>query len=169
MIRRRMTRNRRIANDFITTAVAFMLLCPPQDTVMTDMHIGEEVDEIIAVETADDTENVEEVEEIVTHVTLTCYQPTENQCNDDPLTTADGSKIDVEELKNGNIKWVAVSRDLLYLFPKGKPKRVLIDGYGEFEVHDTMNKRWNHRVDILVSPDETAMLREDDIKVTILG
>lgn len=52
----------------------------------------------------------------VTHVKLTCYQPVKSQCNNQPLITADGSKINLHHLKNNKIKWCAISRDLLYLF-----------------------------------------------------
>ena len=37
--------------------------------------------------------NVNRDKHIITHVTLTCYQPLKAQCNEDPLTTSDGSKI----------------------------------------------------------------------------
>lgn len=59
----------------------------------------------------------------ITHVTLTYYQPVKAQCNSEPLVTADGSKINLRHLKQGRIKWCAISRDLLWLFPKGKPKK----------------------------------------------
>ena len=49
--------------------------------------------------------------QITTHVTLTCYQPVKSQCNNQPLVTADGSKINLHHLKRGRIKWCAVSRD----------------------------------------------------------
>ena len=39
----------------------------------------------------------------------TTYQPTEAQCDSNPLTTADGSKINPDYYQ----KWVALSRDLL--------------------------------------------------------
>lgn len=54
---------------------------------------------------------------VITHVTVTCYQPVKEQCDDNPLITADGSKIDLHKLKQGKIKWCAISRDLLWLFP----------------------------------------------------
>lgn len=104
----------------------------------------------------------------VTHVTLTCYQPVKEQCNDDPLTTADGSKIDLKKLKDGDIKWCAISRDLLWLFPKDKPKRVYIEGYGIYEVRDLMNKRWDHRIDILKHPDDKEVICLSNVKVIIL-
>lgn len=105
----------------------------------------------------------------VTHVTLTCYQPVKEQCNDDPLTTADGSKIDLKKLKDGDIKWCAISRDLLCLFPKDKPKRVYIEGYGIYEVRDLMNKRWDHRIDILKHPDDKEGICLSNVKVIILS
>lgn len=104
----------------------------------------------------------------VTHVTLTCYQPVRAQCDADPTTTSDGSKINLNHLKKGRIKWCAISRDLLWMFPKNKPKRVYIDGYGIYEVRDTMNIRHNHRVDILVHPSYKKLFKKDKVKVVIL-
>ena len=82
-----------------------------------------------------------------THVTLTTYNPVESQCDNDPLITADGTKIDVNKLKKGEIKYCAVSRDLLKYIPLGSV--VHIEGHGYYEVRDTMNKRFNHYIDIL--------------------
>ena len=103
-----------------------------------------------------------------THVTLTCYQPVKSQCNNQPLVTADGSKINLHHLKRGNIKWCAISRDLLYLFPKNKPKRVSIEGFGVYEVKDVMNKRHNHRIDILIHPKNSKRISIKNVKVKIL-
>lgn len=114
-------------------------------------------------------ETSNEVKNIITHVKVTCYQPVEAQCDSDPLITADGSKIDLHKLKKGNVKWCAISRDLLWLFPKDKLKRVHIEGYGIYEVRDVMNKRFNHRVDILIHPSEKANISEENVKMTILG
>ena len=103
-----------------------------------------------------------------THVTLTCYQPVKSQCNNQPLVTADGSKINLHHLKRGRIKWCAVSRDLLYLFPKNKPKRVFIEGFGVYEVRDVTNKRYKHRIDILIHPKDSKRISIKNVKVTIL-
>lgn len=111
----------------------------------------------------------EEIKGIVTHVTLTCYQPVKSQCDDSPLITADNSQIDLNKLKNGQLKWCAISRNLLYLFPKNKPKRVYIEGYGIYEVRDKMNKRYNHRLDILIHPDDDTRIMEKNVKVVILS
>lgn len=104
----------------------------------------------------------------VTHVTLTCYQPVKEQCNEDHLTTADGSKIDLEKLKKKEIKWCAISRDLFWLFPKNKPKRVLIEGYGIYEVRDTMNSKWSHKIDLLIHPEDKTRIKLTNVKVIIL-
>lgn len=52
-------------------------------------------------------------------ITLTVYNPVESQCDDTPLVTANGTKIDLEKLKKGEIKYCAVSRDLLSEIPYG--------------------------------------------------
>lgn len=104
----------------------------------------------------------------VSHVTLTCYQPTKEQCDDTPTTTADGSKINMKHLKQGKIKWCAISKDLLYLFPKGKPKRIWIEGHGIYEVRDTMNPRHTHRVDILIHPSDKTRFCKEKVKIKIL-
>ena len=104
----------------------------------------------------------------ITHVTLTYYQPVKAQCDNNPLVTSDGSKINLKHLKSNRIKWCAISRDLLYLFPKGKPKRVYIEGYGIYEVHDIMNKRHTHRIDILIHPKDSKRVSIKGVKVKIL-
>lgn len=106
--------------------------------------------------------------QVTTHVTLTYYQPVKEQCDSEPLITADGSKINLEHLEKGIIKWCAISRDLLYLFPKNKPKRIWIEGFGVYEVRDLMNKRWNHRVDILIHPKDNKRICLEKIKIKIL-
>ena len=104
----------------------------------------------------------------VTHVTLTYYQPIKAQCNSEPLVTADGSKINLRHLKQGRIKWCAISRDLLWLFPKGKPKRIYIDGFGMYYVKDVMNRRFTHRVDILIHPKDSKRIKLNKVKIKIL-
>ena len=106
--------------------------------------------------------------QVTTHVTLTYYQPVKEQCNAQPLVTADGSKINLHHLKQGTIKWCAISRDLLYLFPKNKPKRIWIEGFGEYEVRDVMNKRHTHRVDILIHPKDSKRVCLKNVKIKIL-
>ena len=109
-----------------------------------------------------------EIDCITTHVTLTCYQPLKAQCDNEPLITSDGSKINLKKLKSGHIKWCAISKDLLYLFPKDKPKRVSIEWFGVYEVRDVTNKRFKHRVDILVHPKNSKKILLKNVKIKIL-
>jgi 3D (Asp-Asp-Asp) domain-containing protein len=112
---------------------------------------------------------ISKAQAVVTHVTLTCYQPVKSQCDNEPLTTADGSKINLKHLKAEKIKWCAISRDLLYLFPKGKPKKIYIEGYGIYEVRDVMNKRHTHRVDILIHPKDSKRISIKNVKIKIIS
>lgn len=111
---------------------------------------------------------ISKAQAVVTHVTLTCYQPVKAQCDSEPLTTADGSKINLKHLKAEKIKWCAISRDLLYLFPKGKPKKIYIEGYGVYEVKDVTNKRFKHRIDILIHPKNSKRILLKNVKIKIL-
>lgn len=116
----------------------------------------EECDESYMYYTPDEiedyTEEMEEEEEIYSHlVTVTKYNPVIGQCDADPLITADGSFIDTLKLNKGEIKWIAISRDLRKDYNYGDT--VIISGSGdvdgEYIIHDTMNSRWTSRIDIL--------------------
>lgn len=101
-----------------------------------------------------------------THVTLTTYNAVKSQCDDTPHITADGTKIDHSKVKNGKQRIVAISRDLLWAIPLGS--KVEIDGYGIYEVRDTMNSRYNHCIDILQHHSKKNF-KERGIKVTLLS
>lgn len=92
-------------------------------------------------------------------VTVTVYNPVVEQCDSDPYITADNSEIDMAKLKQGKLKWVAVSRDLL---KDGKVKygeKVKINCKedpslsGVYTIHDTMHPRWKKHIDILAHQD----------------
>ena len=91
-------------------------------------------------------------------VTATVYNPVVKQCDSDPLTTADLSRIDLEQLRSGELRWVALSRDLLEHFNYGD--RIYIHSKsdpsinGVYEVHDTMNIRYTNYIDILKPVDQ---------------
>jgi 3D (Asp-Asp-Asp) domain-containing protein len=74
-------------------------------------------------------------------VTVTAYNPTEGQCDADPLVAASMRRV-----RTGTI---AVSRDL---FDQGWVfgKKVRIAGLGIFEVNDLMNKRFSSSVDVFM-------------------
>jgi len=103
--------------------------------------------------------------DFTTHVTLTTYNAVVGQCDNDPLTTADGTKIDLKKLKKGEIKYAAVSRDLLWAIPLGSI--IHIEGHGYYEVRDTMNKRFNHYVDILQDVRQKNF-KKTNIKVVVI-
>ena len=92
-------------------------------------------------------------------VTATRYNPVESQCNSQPLITADMSKISLSKLKRGEIRWIAVSQDLRKVYKYGDVVEIKAkDGddksiNGLYEVHDTMNKRFTDRIDILTHID----------------
>lgn len=74
-------------------------------------------------------------------VTVTAYNPTTDQCDEDPLIAASMRKV-----RSGTI---AVSRDL---FDQGWVfgRKVRIEGLGIFEINDLMNKRFTQRIDIFM-------------------
>lgn len=84
-------------------------------------------------------------------VTATVYNAIEGQTDSTPYITADNSRIDKEKLNRGEIKWIAVSRDLLSFYEYGEVVYIVCgDMTGYYEIHDIMNKRYSHRIDFLV-------------------
>jgi hypothetical protein len=88
----------------------------------------------------------------------TTYQPTVDQCDSDPLTTADGSRINPSNLE----RWVALSRDHLARwggeFNYGDTLTIYSAKFphlnGEWEVHDCMASRYTNSIDFLMSPED---------------
>lgn len=95
-----------------------------------------------------------EVEREVYVVTATVYHAVEGQCDDSPLITASGAKIASAESAYDH-RYIAVSRDLLDVFPYGT--KVEVSGCGELDglytVADTLNKRYKGYIDLLINPD----------------
>lgn len=83
-------------------------------------------------------------------VTITAYSSTVDQCDSTPYIAANNKPVRVGTL--------ALSRDLLKEFGIEYGQRVLIPGYGVFEVRDTMNARWQRRVDIWESDRQAARM-----------
>ena len=100
-----------------------------------------------------------------THVTITTYNAVRSQCDRSPLITADGTKIDHNKVRSGEQKIVAISRDLLYAIPLGSI--IDIEGYGRYEVRDTMNSRFNHSIDILQHSSKKNF-KKDNIKIKLV-
>ena len=92
---------------------------------------------------------------IFEQVKATMYHPVEEQCDDTPLITADGSKIDPYKVSNWN--WIAVSQHMLKR--NGGPfdygDTVYIFGTehkdGVYVIKDCMNKRKRNQIDFLES------------------
>lgn len=100
-----------------------------------------------------------------THVTITTYNAVMSQCDRSPLITADGTKIDHNKVKSGEQRIVAISRDLLYAIPLGSV--IYVEGHGYYEVRDTMNSRFKHRIDILQHSSKKNF-KKDKIKIKLV-
>lgn len=100
-----------------------------------------------------------------THVTITTYNAVMSQCDRSPLITADGTKIDNRKVKSGEQRIVAISRDLLYAIPLGSV--IYVEGHGYYEVRDTMNSRFKHRIDILQHSSKKNF-KKDMIKIKLV-
>jgi len=92
-------------------------------------------------------------------VTATVYEAVPAQTDDEPFVTADNSRI--KPHYGSKKRWMALSRDLLEPwggeFKYGDTVRVTglspkLDGV--YTVHDTMNRRHKHCMDVLVHPSE---------------
>ena len=101
----------------------------------------------------------------ITHVTITTYNAVRSQCDRSPLITADGTKIDHRKVKSGEQRIVAISRDLLYAIPLGSV--IYVEGHGYYEVRDTMNSRFKHRIDILQHSSKKNF-KKDKIKIKLV-
>lgn len=117
-----------------------------------------------------DSKKVSSNGQIRTKVTATIYHPVGKQCDSSPLITADGSKISLSRLKNKQLKWIAVSRDLRSTYKYGDIVKVVVKKgdksiEGEYEVHDTMNPRFTNRIDILSHPDDKLLGRWDHVEL----
>lgn len=87
-------------------------------------------------------------------VQATCYNAVAEQCDADYLCTASGLTINSTNTAYDH-RYLAVSRDLLNIFPYGT--EVYVSGTsiydGIWKVADTMNKRFSNRIDFLINPD----------------
>ncbi len=96
----------------------------------------------------------EEPQVIAFEVTVTVYNATVAQCDADPSQLASGKRIKVEHA--GSYRYCALSRNLLERwdghFAYGDT--IYLEGAGSLSgiwiVHDTMNSRFEDRIDLLV-------------------
>ena len=108
--------------------------------------VVEEVEREVVVE-------VEKQSEVYV-VTATVYHAVPEQCDSDCLVTASGAAISSAESAYEH-RYLAVSRDLLDVFPYGTKVEVCGCGEldGEWIVVDTMNRRYKGYIDLLINPD----------------
>ena len=82
-------------------------------------------------------------------LTATKYYPGHNGMG---TITASGSKVNINSLNSGKIRWVALSHDLLKTFKYGDTIVVYSDNpylNGLWIVKDKMHKRWKHKIDFM--------------------
>jgi len=105
---------------------------------------------------------------IFKQVKATMYHPVEEQCDDTPLITADGSKINPYEVSNWN--WIAVSQHMLKRNggPLNYGDTVYVFGTkhkdGMYIVKDCMHKRKTNQIDFLESLG-TPQYRYNDVVI----
>lgn len=105
----------------------------------------------------------------------TTYQPTTAQCDSNPLTTADGSKINPDSLQ----RWVALSRDMIKIWGGPFDYGDTIEFYsatkphinGDWVLHDCMASGYKLSVDFLMSPEDNypKLGIGTDVKIIICG
>lgn len=113
-----------------------------------------EIKAINGADGAGGADAVSVVSDTVYVVTATVYHAVESQCDSDCLVTASGARIASADSAYEH-RYLAVSRDLLDVFPYGT--RVEVIGCGELDgewiVSDTMNRRYKGYIDLLINPD----------------
>jgi 3D (Asp-Asp-Asp) domain-containing protein len=103
-------------------------------------------------------------------VKATAYEAVAGQTDSKPFITADNSRI--PRGYGSHTRWLALSRDLLR--PWGGPfefgDKVQVRGIspvldGVYTVHDTMNRRYRHCLDVLVHPREHVSISQVGVKI----
>ena len=107
-------------------------------------------------------------------VTATAYSAVAGQTDDEPFVTADNSTIPADY--SSRIRWLALSHDLLTRwggpFEYGDTVRVAglspaLDGV--YTVHDTMNRRHRHCLDVLACPRERFDVFQPGVKIRLVS
>lgn len=128
---------------------------------------------------------VPQLELVYDDIVATVYHPVREQCDETPLITGDGSRINPHTANND--RWIAVSQDLLYSEYRAKqiknPNDKRFQGniqYGDtiwihsqyeeingwWVVRDAMNKRYQNKIDFLQSGKNGSIYGIfDDVKI----
>jgi hypothetical protein len=106
------------------------------------------------------------------YVIGTYYNPVIEQTNMDCLFTANMSYIDTIALKNYQLRWVAISRDLLKYYNFNDT--IIIHSNnpninGLWIIKDVMNKKYQKRIDFLVPLNDTLQIGKIALKIKKYG
>ena len=97
-------------------------------------------------------------------IKVTAYNPVASQCDKSPDKAASGLKL---KKNHHDKKVIALSRDLAKKHEFGNKFQLIIDNeVYKVEFHDTMNKRFRNRADLLMF--DRKMAREFGVKEGIL-
>lgn len=105
---------------------------------------------------------------------LTVYNPEAGQCDSSPWITASNKEINPLKLKDGSIRWMALSRDMLKQWGGHiqygdtislTSGDATIDG--TWVVQDTMNRRFTKRGDLLFDAKVRSTGRWSNVLITL--
>ncbi len=105
--------------------------------------------------------------------TLTVYNPSYGQCDRTPLVTASNARIDTLKLGKQQLRWMALSRNLLKRwkgdFNYGDTVRIVagdpqIDGL--WIIQDNLNKRYRNRGDLLFDRKIRTLGKWKNVKIS---
>ena len=99
------------------------------------------------------------IHDLVITLRGTTYQPVPSQCNSDPLHTANMTRVNLKELKNGSQKLCAFSYDLVkqYQLKFGDQFDVYTSKgkyLGRYTFCDRMNRRIKNTCDLMIHPQD---------------
>ncbi|QKG54218.1 hypothetical protein [Hymenobacter sp. BRD67] len=105
-------------------------------------------------------------------VTATAYQAEVGQTDDEPFITADNSRI--KPRYSSKMRWMALSHDLLARWggqfqygDKVQVKGISPELDGIYTIHDTMNRRHRHCMDILTHRREKLDIFTKNVKIQL--
>lgn len=133
-------------------------------------------EEAASLRSVDDSLRVEVIKDTIYIERNTAYHPVASQCQGNPLVTADMSRINITKLKNEEVRWIALSRDLIARWggpiEYGDTVEVLSEVNpqlnGEWVLHDCMNARYENSVDFLFHPENNSGIiwpEKTDLKI----
>ena len=103
-------------------------------------------------------------------VTATAYQAVPGQTDSEPFITADNSRI--KPSYGSKKRWMALSRDLLKKWggafdygDKVRVKGISPELDGVYTIHDTMNSRHRHCMDVLTHVSEKYDIFQKGVKI----